>query len=185
LHDPVGESGGLTAIRRFPMMRGLQESIEEMSMKRREMFVALAVMVAPAVLQAADGWVGTWKYNEAKSKFVPGPAPFKSRTVKVEAAGAGIKVSVDGVGADGKAQAYSYTASYDGKDYPITGNPLADAVAYKKIDDNTLEGTNKKGGQVVSTVSIVVAKDGKSMSVTSKGKDDKGPFNNVVVLDRQ
>ncbi len=89
------------------------------------------------------------------------------------------------MGADGKAQAYSYTANYDGKDYPITGNPLADSVAYKKIDDNTLEGTNKKGGQVASTVLIVVAKDGKSMTVTTKGKNDKGPFTNVVVMDRQ
>lgn len=152
---------------------------------KKLLFVALAVMVAPALLQAADNRVGTWKYNEAKSKFDPGPAPFKSRTVKVEAAGEGVKVSVDGVGADGKAQAYSYTANYDGKDYPITGSPLADSVAYKKIDDNTLEGTNKKGGQVVSTVSVVVAKDGKSMTVTTKGKNDKGPFTYAVVMDRQ
>jgi hypothetical protein len=89
------------------------------------------------------------------------------------------------VGADDKPQAYSYTVSYDGKDYPVTGNPLADAVAYKKVDDNTLEGTNKKGGQVVSTVTIVVAKDGKTMTVTTKGKNDKGPFTNVVVYDKQ
>ena len=154
-------------------------------MKRRMMFVALAVAVLPAGLQAADNRVGTWKYNEAKSKFDPGPSPYKSRNVKVEAAGDGIKVAVDGVGADGKAQAYTYTAQYDGKDYPVTGSPLFDAVAYKKIDDNAVEGTNKKAGQVVSTVSIVVAKDGKTMSVTTKGKNDKGPFNNVAVYDRQ
>ena len=48
-------------------------------MKRRMMFVALAVAVLPAGLQAADNRVGTWKYNEAKSKFDPGPAPYKSR----------------------------------------------------------------------------------------------------------
>jgi hypothetical protein len=152
---------------------------------KKLLLVALAVMVAPALLQAADNRAGTWKYNEAKSKFDPGPSPYKSRTVKVEAAGEGIKVAVEGVGADGKPQAYSYTANYDGKDYPVTGTPLFDAISYKKIDDNTVEGTNKKGGQVVSTVSIVVAKDGKSMSVTTKGKNDKGPFTNVVVFDKQ
>lgn len=154
-------------------------------MRRRRMILALAVVAMPAVLLAADNRVGTWKYNEAKSKFDPGPAPYKTRNVKVEAAGDGIKVAVDGVGADGKAQAYSYTAQYDGKDYPVTGSPPFDAVAYKKIDDNTVEGTNKKAGQVVSTVSIVVAKDGKTMSVTTKGKNEKGPFNNVAVYDRQ
>ena len=42
--------------------------------------------------------------------------------MKVEAAGEGIKVAVDGVMADGKADAYSYTVSHDGKDYPITGS---------------------------------------------------------------
>jgi hypothetical protein len=134
---------------------------------------------------AADIRVGTWKYNEAKSKFDPGPATYKSRTVKVEAAGEGLKVAVEGVATDGKAQAYSYTFNYDGKDYPVTGSPLFDAVAVKKIDDHTTEGTNKKGGQVVSTATNVIAKDGKTMTVTTKGKNDKGPFTNVVVFDKQ
>jgi hypothetical protein len=149
------------------------------------MFVALAVAVLPAGLQAADNRVGTWKYNEAKSKFDPGPAPYKSRNVKVEAAGEGIKVSVEGVAADGKPQAYSYTVNYDGKDYPVTGSPLFDTVSAKRADDLTVEGTNKKGGQVVSTSTNVLTKDGKTMTVTTKGKNDKGPFTNAVVFDRQ
>jgi len=154
-------------------------------MRRRRMILALAVVAMPAVLLAADdNRVGTWKYNAAKSKFDPGPA-YKSRNVKVEAAGEGIKVAVEGVMADGKADAYSYTVNYDGKDYPITGSALADTIAYKKIDENTIEGTSKKGGQVVVSTTVVVAKDGKTMTVTTKGKSDKGPFTNVVVYDRQ
>jgi hypothetical protein len=154
-------------------------------MKRRQMFMALAVLAVPAVLMAADVRVGTWKYDAAKSKFDPAAGALKSRTVKIEAVGEGIKVAIDGVGPDGKPQAYSYTVNYDGKDYPITGSPVADAVTYKKVDDNTLEGTNKKAGQVVSTVTVAVSKDGKTMTVTTKGKNDKGPFTNVVVYDRQ
>jgi len=159
--------------------------IEEMSMKRRQLFAMLAVLAVPAVLLAADSRVGTWKYNAAKSKFDPPSGAYKSRTAKVEAAGEGIKVAVEGVGSDDKPQAYSYNVNYDGKDYPVTGIPMYDAVAYKKVDENTLEGTNKKGGQVVSTVTIAVSKDGKTMTVTSKGKTDKGAFNNVVVYDKQ
>jgi hypothetical protein len=154
-------------------------------MRRKLMFLALAVLAVPAFLLAADSRVGTWKYDAAKSKFDPASAAYKSRTVKIEAAGEGIKVAVEGEGADGKAQSYSYTANYDGKDYPITGSPVADAVSYKKVDDNTLEGTNKKGGQVVSNVTVVVSKDGKTLTVTSKGKNDKGPFTYVVVYDKQ
>ncbi|MSO24224.1 MAG: hypothetical protein EXQ58_13485 [Acidobacteria bacterium] len=58
--------------------------------------------------------------------------------MKVEAHGEGIKVTVDGVSGDGSEHAYSYSANYDGKDNPVTGNPLADTIAYKRIDDNTV-----------------------------------------------
>ena len=153
-------------------------------MRRHLMILALGALVVPTVLLAADARVGTWKFNAAKSKFKPGPA-YKSRTVKIEAAGEGVKVAIDGVLGDGKAQSYSYTVNYDGKDYPVTGNPAADTIAYKKVDDSTIEATTKKGGQVTATVTIVLAKDGKSMTVTSKGKDDKGPFTNVALYDRQ
>lgn len=153
-------------------------------MRKHLTMLAMLALVAPTVLLAADARVGTWKFNPAKSKFDPGPA-YKSRTVKVEAAGEGIKVAIDSVSADGKAVAYSYTAQYDGKDYPVTGNPDADMIAYKKIDDNNSEATTKKGGKVAQNITIAIAKDGKTMTVTAKGKNDKGPFTNVAVYDRQ
>jgi hypothetical protein len=153
-------------------------------MRRHLMILALGALFVPTVLLAADARVGNWKFNAAKSTFDPGPA-YKSRTVKIEAAGEGIKVAVAGVSADGKAHSYSYTVNYDGKDYPVTGSPIADTISYKKIDESTIEGTTKKGGQPTSTSTVVLAKDGKSMTVTIKGKDDKGPFTNVVVYDRQ
>jgi len=153
-------------------------------MKGNWIAALLATAAMPALLLAADARLGTWKFNPAKSKFDPGPA-YKSRTVKVEAAGEGIKVSVDGVTADGKPDVYSYTAQYDGKDNPVVGNPLADTIAYKKIDDYTTEATTKKGGQVAAQVAILVAKDGKTMTVTTKGTNAKGPFTNVAVYDRQ
>ena len=154
-------------------------------MRRSLVILALAALAVSSTLLAANTSVGTWKYNAAKSKFDPGP-PYKSRTVKVEAHGEGIEVTVDGVSGDGSKHGYTYTANYDGKDNPITGNPMADTIAYKRIDDNTVEATTKKGGKVVATVRIVVAKDGKSMTVTVKGKNAKGEaFSSVVVYDRQ
>jgi hypothetical protein len=151
---------------------------------RRHLLTALGVLVVPALLLAADARVGTWKLNVAKSKVEAGPVA-KSRTIKVEAAGEGVKVQVDAVLADGKSQSYSYTAQYDGKDYPVTGNPDVETIAFKKVDDNTLEATPKKGGQATATMTIVVSKDGKTMTATAKGKNDKGPFTNVAVYDKQ
>lgn len=154
-------------------------------MRRSLVMLALAALATTSTLLAANTSVGTWKYNAAKSKFDPGPA-YKSRTVKVEAHGEGIKVTVDGVSGDGSKHAYSYSANYDGKDNPITGNPMADTIAYKRIDDNTVEATTKKGGKASATVRIVVAKDGKSMTVTVKGKNAKGEaFSDVAAYDRQ
>jgi len=155
-------------------------------MRRNLVVLTLALLVIPVTLLASNTSLGTWKYNAAKSKFDPGP-PYKSRTVKVEPHGEGIKVTVDGVSGDGSKHAYSYTANYDGKDNPVSGNPMADTIAYKRIDDNTVEATTKKAGKVAANVRIVVAKDGKSMTVTAvKGKNAKGEaISDVVFYDRQ
>ena len=154
-------------------------------MRRSLVILAVAALATTSTLFAANASVGTWKYNAAKSKFSPGPA-YKSRTVKVEAHGEGIKVTVDGVSGDGSKHGYSYTANFDGKDNPVTGSPMIDTVAYKKIDDNTYEGTSKKAGKVVSNVKIAVAKDGKTMTVTVKGTNAKGEAtSDSVVYDRQ
>ena len=154
-------------------------------MRKSLVILVLAALASTSTLLAANASIGTWKYNAATSKFSPGP-PYKSRTVKVEAHGEGIKVTVEGVSGDGSKHGYSYTANFDGKDNPVTGSPMIDAVAYKKIDDNTFEGTSKKAGKVVGSVKIVVAKDGKSMTVSVKGKNAKGePTSDVLAYDRQ
>ena len=150
-------------------------------MRKSLVILALAVLTTTSTLLAANTSVGTWKYNAPKSKFSPGP-PYKSRTVKVEAQGEGMKVNVDSVSGDGTKMQYSYTANYDGKDNPVTGNPMADTIAYTRIDENTVEGVTKKGGKVAANVRIVVSKDGKSMTVSVKGKNAKGEaFSDVVV----
>ena len=135
--------------------------------------------------QAADPMVGTWKLNVAKSTYSPGPAP-KSLTAKIEAAGEGEKVTADGVRGDDTLIQVEYTAQYDGKDYPITGSPIADTVSLKRLDANTTERTDKKGGKVVQTLTRKLSSDGKTATVTYKGTDAKGrPINNVAVLEKQ
>jgi hypothetical protein len=156
----------------------------------RSLILALALAFTASFMAAASAQTdarsfGTWKLNVAKSKFSPGPAP-KSLTVKWEAAGQGVKLTSEGVTADGKPLGSSYTANYDGKDYPIVGTAVADTVAFRKIDANTLERTDKKGGKVVQVLTRVMAKDGKSMTVTTKGTTPKGaPILNVAIFEKQ
>ena len=58
---------------------------------------------------------------------------------------------------------------FDGKDYPVTGDPESDARSYRKIDDRTMEFWVKKGGKVMASGKIIVAPDGKSRTVTTTG----------------
>jgi hypothetical protein len=148
--------------------------------------VVLGADVVSLSAQAGDPRMGTWKLNVAKSKYSPGPAP-QSLTVKVEPSGQGEKVTTEFVNADATRTATQYTATFDGKDYPLTGSQLgADTVSLKRIDTRTTERTDKKGSTVIQTLRRVVAQDGKTMTVTTKGTNAKGQaINNVGVFERQ
>ena len=134
-------------------------------MKLKVIFATLIVCLAAAAVFAADAFTGTWKLNEAKSKL--GAGAVKNTTVTYEVMGDTIKVTLEGVGADGKATHDEWTGKYDGKDYPVTGNPMTDSRAYKKVNDHTLEATGKKGDKVVLTAKITVSADGKTRTVVS------------------
>jgi hypothetical protein len=153
-------------------------------MRARTILLTLVVCLVAAAVCFASPQMGTWKLNEAKSKFAPG-AP-KNHTVVYEAAGDSIKVTVDGTDADGKALHNEWTGKFDGKDYPVTGDPAFDTRAYKQVNANTLDMTIKKDGKVTMTGKIVVSADGKTRTVTTSGTDAKGKkVKKTVVYDKQ
>ena len=125
-----------------------------------------------ARLISLSSLTGTWKLNEGKSK-IPAGAP-KNITVVYEAAGDNTKVTVDGVDGAGKPTHNEWTGKFDGKDYPLTGDPLADTRSYKTVDDHTTDLTNKKDGKATLTGKIVLSADGKTRTVTVSGTDAKG-----------
>jgi hypothetical protein len=144
-------------------------------------------LVAGAICFASDAAManmGTWKLNEAQSKFAPGAT--KNTTVVYQAAGDMVKVTVDGMTSDGKPAHNEWTGKFDGKFYPVTGDPNSDERAYKKIDDRTMELTIKKGGKMVATGRIVVAADGKSRTVSTTAATSMGTtMKNMAVYDKQ
>jgi hypothetical protein len=155
-------------------------------MKRRACFLTFAVLfsVAAICLAADDVQMGTWKLNEAKSKI--GAGATKNTTVVYEAAGDNVKVTVDGVTADGKPSHNEWTGKFDGKDYPVTGDSTADMRAYKKIDAHTLALTNKKDGKAMLTGRITVSADGKTRTVTTSGTNAKGEkVSSTATYDKQ
>lgn len=154
-------------------------------MKLRMLLFAGLLGWCAVALAEAPPFVGTWKLDVAKSKFDPGPPP-RSVTQKNEAVENGVRQVTDAVDSEGKATHGEYTARFDGKDYPVTGNPGADAIWLKKVDDNTTDWAMKKGGKVVSSGRTVYSPDGKTRTLTYSGTDAKGQkFSTTAVYVRQ
>jgi hypothetical protein len=154
-------------------------------MKRRTTLVSLAgLFVGVGLVFAADLQMGTWKLNEARSKFSRGAA--RNHTVVYETAGDDVKITVDGVDKDGKPVHNEWTGKFDGKDYAVTGDPNSDTRSYRKVGDHTLNMTVKKDGRVTVTGRIVVTNDGRRRTITTTGRDPQGrKLTNKAVYDRQ
>ena len=149
----------------------------------RALLITVGIVSAALVSAASDPNVGTWKFNAEKSKG----AIVKSGTAMIEPAGDGVKVTVDLVGNDGTPLKWSFTAAYDGKDSPVTGNsPFGNTVAMTRVDDHTTKVTTKQDGKVTVTQTVIVSADGKTRTLTSKGTDVKGnAIDSTAVYDRQ
>lgn len=64
----------------------------------------------------------------------------------------------------------SFTAKFDGKEYPFKGDPGVTAVSLKRIDVNTIEETDMRKGKVIAVVCMTIDRDGRRMVFTV---DDK------------
>jgi hypothetical protein len=154
-------------------------------MKVKVIVLTLAVFFAGVVVCSADDPnMGTWKLNEAKSKF--GAGATKNNTVVYEAAGDMVKVTVDGTDGSGAATHNEWTGKFNGKYYAVTGDPTSDMRSYRRISSRVLALTAKKAGKVTLTGRITVSRNGKTRTVTTTGKDSKGKWvTNTAVYDKQ
>jgi hypothetical protein len=60
-----------------------------------------------------------------------------------------------------------YTAKLDGKDYPYKGAFSYDTVSLKRINDRTIEETDKLNGRVMQVSKMTVSSDDKTITVVS------------------
>jgi len=142
------------------------------------------ILMAAAVCSADNPHMGTWKLNEAKSKFAAGAT--KNHTVVYEAAGDETKVTVDGTDASGGAVHNEWTGKFDGKYSAVNGSPTSNVRAYRVINTRTLSIREKQNGKVVLTGTIMVSRNGKMRTVTTTARDAKGKWiHNTAVYDKQ
>jgi len=143
-------------------------------MRTRTIALTLATLFAAVTMcfAAEDAFMGTWKLNEAKSKIPAGSG--KLVTAVYEAAGDSVKATTDGVDAAGKPTHAEWTGKFDGKDYPVTGDPDVDMRSYTRVNDHRLRINETKAGKVVVSGTISVSADGKTRTVTVTQTDAKG-----------
>ncbi len=154
-------------------------------MKARATVLTVALcLAAGAVCFAADAFIGTWKLNEAKSKLGPGVP--KNSTVIYEAAGDDVKIIVEGTDSEGKATHNEWTGKFDGKDYPVSGDPTSDMRSYKRVNEHTLTFIGKKEGKETISGRIVISADGKTRTVNVTTTDATGKkVSGTAVYDKQ
>src|SRR6476659_5139135 len=106
--------------------------------------IAFILVMAVIGFAADQPYTGKWKLNPAKSDF-------GETTVTYEKTPAGeVKLTADG---------QSYTFKADGKEYPT---PWGATAAWKNIDANTWESTDRINGKVISTNTLKVSSDNKT-----------------------
>jgi hypothetical protein len=90
------------------------------------------------------------------------------RPVKVESASGPDFLTTYSMSADGftmSSNGLSYSAKFDDKTYPITGDPAKTMVNLKKVSDTEVLETDSRGGKAAETVDLTVAADGKTIHV--------------------
>lgn len=80
-------------------------------------------------------------------------------TVAFEMTGDHFKMSSNG---------QTYDAQFDGKEYPIKGDPGHTMVTLKRLSANTVEETDQRQGKVTDVIRMATAADGKSLKVEDK-----------------
>jgi hypothetical protein len=154
-------------------------------MKTRMLLLTAALcFVGTALSFAQSPQMGTWKLDEAKSKIPAGMV--QNSTVIYAANGDNVKVTTDGTSGDGKPMHTEWTGKFDGKDYPLTGDPTADSRSYKTVDEHKLDLTSKKNGKEINTGHVEVSKDGKTRTLHLTATDSSGKkVSGVSIYDKQ
>jgi hypothetical protein len=111
-------------------------------------FTASRVAAAPA---ASHPLSGSW----VEQQHVAG----EQRPVQYRMNAEGFQMSGNG---------QSYDAKFDGKEYPVVGDPARTTVSLKKVDDATVEETDHRQGKVVDEIRLMLAQDGNTITVIDK-----------------
>jgi len=116
---------------------------------------ATSKRVAPAPA-GAHALSGSWRTEKVDSLSDNG------LTVTYQGTENGLKMSDE--------NGNNYDAKFDGKEYPINGDPGHTMVSLKRLGNDTIEETDKRDGKVVGVFRMTVSADGKSIAAEYNDK---------------
>ena len=65
----------------------------------------------------------------------------------------------------------SFTAKFDGKDYPVKGTTAGTTVSLNKVNERTIDETSKQNGKTVGVAHMTVSADGKTITMVMEDKE--------------
>lgn len=77
----------------------------------------------------------------------------------------------------------SYSAKFDGKDYPYKGDPGTTSVSLRRISSHHVEETDKRNGKVIAVADMTVSPDGRTLTTIVHDKLQGTTF--TIVSDKQ
>jgi hypothetical protein len=78
------------------------------------------------------------------------------------------------------------TFTCNGQPHAVTGVPAIDARSCRNTDPYTQQFTNMKGGRATTSGTLVISRDGRTMTITTRGLSSDGrQLDNVTVYDKQ
>jgi hypothetical protein len=150
------------------------------------MLAALALIIpqpASAGGPNAKLWNGTWHLNTAKSKFAS-ETKEKSETRTYSVSADKVTMKSSSKDSSGKTLNFSYSAGWDGKMYPMVGNPRADSISLKMISAREFKASSQLHGKVTVESTATVSADGKHLTLTRHMLRLKGAPTDVLEFDR-
>lgn len=153
----------------------------------RKAMLCMAVFGLASLLWAADPSIGTWKPNVAKSKFSPSSQMPRQGTMVIRELGTDeFELSGSGVQSDGSKTSEKLT--WPQKGGVLKGLPAAagESSIVTMIAPGEWYTTFMKDGKQTSFLHSSISKDGKTMTVHTKGTDEQGkPVESIEILERQ
>ena len=148
----------------------------------RKTILLIIVLALSDTLWAADPFSGTWVLNLSKSTIHPAFKVSKSQIVQITVDGSDFEIEEEVVTDSGERLTMHIKGKFDGKDYPITGNPYVDTIAYQRVDRNILKGTAKKDGKIILNDTSVLSPDGNSITSTLSITDATGKQSTAIAV---